>query len=166
MGKTSSSAWMCHTQESGLDIAGQMHASSIAGLNSDAFFPVGTIQSAHLCSPSHDYQRSHSKTSSSYDSGQCGHVKGCLRQCCMAHCYLPWNGWSPLWTPIVTTKCPWFDHLIAFTIWWWHILKTECQSAYVALYSQLVLQHGITLGTACIQIFNLTCINTWHYNAE
>jgi hypothetical protein len=33
---------------------------------------------------------------------------------------LPWNGRRPLRTPTVSTRRPWFDHLIACAIWRWH----------------------------------------------
>jgi hypothetical protein len=66
-----------------------------------------------------DYQRSHGKTSSSCDNGRCQHVKVCSREYHVVHSRLPWNGWRLLWIPNVTTRRPWFDHLIACTIWQW-----------------------------------------------
>jgi hypothetical protein len=97
-------------------------ASSVAGSNSDGFFPVGTPKGASLRSPSQDYRRSRGKNSSSCDNGQSQHVvKACSREWRAAHCCLPWNGRRPLQTPIVTTRRPWFDHLIACAIWRWRV---------------------------------------------
>jgi hypothetical protein len=64
-------------------------ASSVAGSNSDDFFPVGTPEGASLRSPSQDYRRSRGKTSSSCDNGRCQHIKACSRECRAALCRLP-----------------------------------------------------------------------------
>jgi hypothetical protein len=85
------------------------------------FFPVGTPEGASLRSPSQDCWRSRGSTSNSCDNGRCQRVKACSRECRAAHCRLPWNGRRPLRKPIVTTRNPWFDHLIAYAIWRWRV---------------------------------------------
>jgi hypothetical protein len=65
------------------------------------FFHVGSLEGAHLYSPSQDDQRSFGKTWSRCDNGQCQHVKACSKECCAARCHLPWNGQRPLPTSIV-----------------------------------------------------------------
>lgn len=55
-------------------------ATSLTGSNFDGFSPVGTPEETHLGRPSQYYQRSHGKTSSSYDNGRFLHVKACSRE--------------------------------------------------------------------------------------
>jgi hypothetical protein len=44
-----------------------------------------------------------------------------LREFRGAHSHLPWTGRRLLQTPIVTTRRPHFDHLIACAIWRWRV---------------------------------------------
>jgi hypothetical protein len=106
-------------------------ASLVTRSNSDRCFPVGTPERARLCSPSQGYQRSLGKTSSSCDSW-CQRVKACMREFCLVHCHLPRSGRRPLQTLTVTTRCPWFDNLMACAIWQWqYYLKTICHRTLV-----------------------------------
>jgi hypothetical protein len=45
----------------------------------------------------------------------------CWTECRSAHCLLPRNGWRHFLKIILTSRCPWLDHLIASSIWWWRV---------------------------------------------
>jgi hypothetical protein len=125
------SSWAQYIQEDGVKSEGWLCGLLVTGCNSHEFFPVGTSEGTCLCSPSQDCQRYHGKTSGSCGSGYCHHVKVCLREYCTVLWHLPWNGQRPLWTCILTLRCPWFDQLIVYAIifiwegrggrrrWWW-----------------------------------------------
>jgi hypothetical protein len=59
-----------------------------------------------------------------------------VRECCVAHCHLPWSGPRPLWTSTITTRCWSFGILHHLTVTC--ILKTKCHRMYVVQYFQLV----------------------------
>jgi hypothetical protein len=59
-------------------------SSSVARSNCDWFFPVGTSDRAHLCSPSQDNRRCHGQNSNSCDNSQFQHVKARSRECRVA----------------------------------------------------------------------------------
>jgi hypothetical protein len=86
-------------------------ASSVTRFNSNGYYPVETPEGARICSPSRGYRRYHAKTLSSCDYDRCKHVEACSRECYSVHCRLPWIGQRPLRTPIISSRCPWFDHL-------------------------------------------------------
>jgi hypothetical protein len=84
-------------------------------------FLVRTTAGARLCTPSHEYRRSRGKNSGCSDDNRYQHVKACSRERRAAHWRLPWDGRRPLRTPIVTTRCKWFDHLTACVIRRWRV---------------------------------------------
>jgi hypothetical protein len=92
-----------------------------ARCNSNGFLLWGFWKGTHLCSPSQDYGTFYGRISRRFENSRCQHVKASLRGSCAAHCHLSWNGWRPLWMPVVTTRPQWGDHVIAWAIWWWHV---------------------------------------------
>lgn len=138
--------WMQHIQQRQLDVRNNCMISIVTRPNSNRFLTVGTPVGAHLCSPSQDYCRSHDKISSSCDNGQCQYFKACSRECSVVLCHLSWNWQKLLWTVTVTTMCPWFDYLIACTIWQEHAsCKPNITGCMLHNISYFFFQWGIRL---------------------
>jgi hypothetical protein len=72
--------------------------SSVAGPNSDVFFPMRTPEGSRLCTPSQDYRGYRCNTSSNCDKSRCRQVTACSRECYAMQCRLPWNWRTPLLT--------------------------------------------------------------------
>jgi hypothetical protein len=107
--------------------------------------------------------------SSSCDCCWCHHVEACLMECCVVHGYMPWNRWRPLQTPVVITRHPCFDHLIACNIWW------NCVSCKLNMTGHVLCNilnllfnkewcYGKLVHTFCFPlcIWMDVCIYVWH----
>jgi hypothetical protein len=137
-GKVSDSGWTWLIQEGGLDVEmwrTDCMASSIIGSNSNGFFLWGHLKERVYAVPSRTI-KDHKARLKTAVSGRCQHVKSCLRECRVAHCFLPWNGRRLLRASVVTTGHSWFDHVIACAIWHWHV-SSKLNVAGLMLYNIL-----------------------------
>jgi hypothetical protein len=77
------------------------------------------------------------------------------------HSHLPWNGRRPLHTPIITTRCPWFDHLIACVLWWWHVYWKPNVIRHTYIVHFLTRNH--TTGNLCVNLLSLCmCVKQFY----